>query len=496
MPVDRSTGAAVKAVPTRAATVVHASVVCARWLLIALVATIFSTSAAAQQYKIDQADEKALRSSQAALLCARGAPYTDAERVKVEEYFNKGFFPDMTRYEPAALGKLGDKRDRVLFRSYLWATSNQQLQSDITKWAFDAMKRMASPGYHPAVRYNAVLIIGMLDQEYAIEAGTNRRPPKPLPEANGFLVKIVNAGAAGSKVVPPVLVAGSLVGLERHARFREGLPRESVEAMTGAVLKMVTQDKPTMDMDRDVHAWMRLKAAGVLAQLGSVGTNNQVHDALVKMISDSRSIDDRCATAALLAKIKYEGAKIDGPAATEKMLALARDVAAAEAKRAEDFRDRRFTGGGGGISMEREMYRGRSDEGGSAFVGEELDEYPRRHVLARLIGLKTGFETLKPVVPADAQTKFDAIIAALDPAIEAAANKDTVSLNVARAVVTMAGAIQAIAGGTTPAAAPADDAGFETPVEAPAATAPAEAAPAGAAPAEASPAAAEPATGR
>jgi hypothetical protein len=468
--------------------------------LIAVVATSFSTSAAAQQYKIDQADEKALRSSQAALLCARGAPYTAAERVKVEEYFNKGFFPDMTRYEPAALGKLGDKRDRQLFRSYLWATSNQQLQSDITKWAFDAMKRIASPGYHPAVRYNAILIIGMLDQEYAIDVGSNRRPPKPLPQANDFLVKIVNAGAAGNKVVSPVILAGALVGLERHARFREGLPREAPEAMTAATLKIVTQDKPILDMDRDVHAWMRLKAAGVLAQLDGVGTNNQVHDALVKMIADSRSIDDRCATAALLAKIKYEGAKIDGPTAAEKMLTLARDVAEAEAKRAEEFRDRRFAGGGGGgIGMEREMYRGRSDEGGGGYLGEQQDDYPRRHVLARLSDLRTGLKHLQPVVPADAQKKFDAVIAALNPAIDATANKDTVSLNVASAVVNMARAITAVAGATTPAAAAVEDAGFDTPAPAeatPAEAAPAEAAPAETGPAEAAPAAATPANGQ
>lgn len=440
-------------------------------LLATFVLAGLPASICAQQYKFDPVDDKANVNRGLAGACATGAKNYTAEKEKVQEFFTKYFFPSMTRYQPSDLEKLGSIR-YSLFRDYLWRTNSAEMQRDVTESAFAAMRNVCVQPYHPAVRYNAVLIVGMLDDEYAVEVGANRRPPKPLPKANALLVQIVNAGAAG-KSVPPAVLAGALVGLERHAKFREGLPRDAVEPMTAALLKIVNQDKPLLDMDRDVHAWMRLKAAGVLAQLGTVGANNQVHDGLVKLIADGRTLDDRCAAAALLEKLKYEGAKIDTKTATEKMLVLAGDVADAEAKRAEEFRERRLTGGGGYSAP-----RGGLGEGGYVGVpGEEADEYPRRHVVARLSDLKTGLRSLRPIVPADSQKKFDAILAAINPAIDATANKDTVSLNVANAVVTMAHAIKAVTAANNPAAAAAQEAAFDAPADAPPAKAPAGAPP-------------------
>ena len=142
------------------------------------------------------------------------------------------------------------------------------------------------------------------------------------------------------------------------------------------------------------------------------------------------------------------------------------------------------------------MFRGggRFDgEGGGGYVVEEpLEEHPRRQIIVRLSDLKSGLTTLKPVVSADAQQKFDTIIAAINPVIDAAANKDIVNLNVARAVVDMANAIKAVAGTAAPTAAPAEEDGFDQPPKpAPRApAAPAGDAPAAKAPAEAAPAAA------
>jgi hypothetical protein len=448
------------------------------------------TSAIAQQYQSDQPDEKAGRNRTAALGVARGTLNYATEREKVAEYFTKYYFPAMTGSDPESLGRLGDMRFD-LFRRYLWASSNANFQSDLTNLAFNAMKGIAGKPYHPAVRYNAVLILGMLDEQYAIDSGANSRPPKPLPEANKLLTQIVAAGAAGNKAVTPWLMAGALVGLERHAQYRDGLPRDAIEPMTAAALKVVSQEKPVLDVSAPVYAWMRLQAANVLASLGAVGTNNQVHDALVKFVADGRTLDDRCAVAALTARIKYDGAKVDGKVAATTMLQLARELAEAEAKQAEEFRNLQleggggFTGGGGG-----RMGRGgggfRGEYGGSySYTGEEEKDYPRRRVLARLTDLRAGLNTLKPVVDADAQAKFDAIIAAINPAIEATANEDTVSLTVAENVLSMSNAVNRI---TAPAGAAAsaeiDAEEFEAPPETPAAP-DAESPPAASPPAEA-----------
>ena len=81
-------------------------------------------------------------------------------------------------YKPCGLGELGKLRYE-LFKQYLWNTTNEQLQADLTELARQATGRIVlNAAYHPAVRYNAVLVLGMLDQQYAIEG---KRPAKPLP---------------------------------------------------------------------------------------------------------------------------------------------------------------------------------------------------------------------------------------------------------------------------------------------------------------------------
>ena len=348
MPVDQSIGATNSATPVRRRIRVKRRTATTRWLLLAVVAAGLSTSASAQQYRSDPVDDKALKNRGDCASVAGGTSNYATEKEKVSEFFNKYYFPSMTRFEPADLEKLGGLRFD-LFRNYLWKTSNAELQRDLTDWALAAMQNIASkpvPSSRPLQR-------GARDRHArrAVRHRDGGESPAAQAAARGQQIsgpdrqfsRRRQSGAAGRSS------PARSIGLERHAQYHDGLPREAIEAMTAAALKIVTQDKPILDLDSQVYAWMRLKAASVLAHLGSVGTNNQIHDALVKMIADSKSLDDRLATAALLAKIKYDGAKVDGPAATEKMLKLARDVAEAEAKRAEEFRDKRFTGGGGGF---------------------------------------------------------------------------------------------------------------------------------------------------
>lgn len=478
---------------------VYLQAVC--WLAVVVAVALLSPVALSQQYKSDQPDEKLRNYKNSVLACAAGAKSYSADKQNVLDFFVKYLIPSMTRYEPADLERLGSSR-YLLVNQVLWKTNDAEMQSDVTAQVFPALQKVAAQPYHPAARYNAILIIGLLDKEYAIDQGANRRPPKPLPEANKFLVVVINSALAG-KPVPPALVAGALVGLERHAKYREALSRDQIEGMTAATLKIVASEKPLLDVDRDIYAWIRLKAAGVLAQLGSVGANNQVHDGLMKMVGDGRTIDDRCATAGLLGKIKYDGAKVDGKITSEKMIGLASAVADAELKRAEEFRDQRFAGGAGAYSggerggpMIRGGGRYDGEGGGGVAIPEDpVEEYPRRQIVVRLSDLRTGLKQLQPVMPADDQKKFDTILAAIDPVIDAAANKDTVSLSVARAVVDMANTIKSVAGTSAPAAAAVEDAGFDKPAPAPAGAAPAGAAPAAAepAPAENPPAKEEPA---
>jgi hypothetical protein len=428
-----------------------------RLSLVTLAATATATTAAAQEYQTDKVDAQAKRNAGIVLSTVRNPSRYAADKAKFVEYFTGYYFPAMTQTDPDALANLGDLR-YDLFRKYLWATNHEPLQSDLTELAFNAARKMvgaANPPYHPAVRYNAVLILGQLDKQYAIETVTNRRPPVPLPEATKLLTQILNLGVE-DKRIPPSITLGALIGLERHARYRDALAPEAVDAMTAALLKLVRHEQPIHDMDRESHDWLRLRAASVLAQLGSVGPNNEVHEALVKLIGDFKALDDRTATAALLARIKYEGAKLDGAAAVEQLFKLARDLGAAEAKRAEEFQNARLGSTGGFGPMRGEMFTPYSPSG-------EGETFPRRHVLARLIDLRAALRAVKPIVAEDTQSKIDELIKAIQPVITAAADKDTVELKLAATIHTMAAAIERTA---TPPEKPAADAEEEAEEEA------------------------------
>jgi hypothetical protein len=405
-------------------------------------AACFGAIASAQEYRTDPINEKARGHLVAVQRAVKTPGDYDANKAIFDEFFTQYYFPLMTRPTPDGLAALGKLR-YDLFNRYLWDTTNQALQAKLTELAYDAMLKIsanvlelkpvevAEPPYHPAVRYNAILVVGMLDEKYAVE-GTGNSVPKPYPPATKVLTSIVDGATTKNRFPPPVIL-GALVGLERHAKYRDTMDPATASAMSAALLKFVNHDKPIQDMDRKPYAWLRLRAANALATMGQVGQNNAVHDALIKRIGDFTSLDDRCETASMLAKLSYEGAKIDSKAALDSVFQLARDLGEEETKRAEDFELMRTSGGGGAYA-----YVPTIGVGGDQ---EEYDPYPRRHVLARLLQLNAGMEALKKVVPDEDKKKIDDVQAAIKPVIEKASDDDVISGRVAEAVIIMANAI-------------------------------------------------------
>jgi hypothetical protein len=406
--------------------------------LVAIVVS-FAGIASAQEYRTDNIDANARGHSIDVQRSVKNPADYTANKAKLAEYFQKYYFPSMTRPTPEALAELS-KRRNDLFKLHLWATTNEELQSDLTALTHETMLKIAAnvlelkpqivvadPPYHPAVRYNAVLILGMLDEKYAVEGAANA-VPKPYPPATKILTSIVDSATTTTRFPPPVIL-GALIGLERHAQYRDTMDPATAAAMSTALVKFVNHDKPIQDMDPKAYAWLRLRAASALARMGAVGQNNDVHDALIKLIGSFKTIDDRCETASMLGRLKYEGAKIDNKAALDTIFQLARDVADEEAKRAEDFEMMRTTGGGA-YAFVQPTTLGASDE-------EQYDPYPRKHVLARLLQLMAGLDALKKAVPEEDQKKIDAVKAAIKPVIDKASDEKTISGRVAEAVGTM-----------------------------------------------------------
>jgi hypothetical protein len=387
--------------------------------------------ATAQQYRADPVDNKAraLRTNEKQWL---GNPAAFAAgKAQFDEYFSKYYFPEMTHADDADLGKLGDLRYN-LFRRYLWATTNKQLQADLTDMAFKKLGAVViSPEYHPAVRYNAILVLGMLDDDYG-------NLPKPSAKGNNACTVIVDSATTGERF-PPHVILGAIIGLDRHAQLKAQLDPQTINKMTAALIKLVAHDQPIQQMDPEAYAWLRLKAADALAKLGSVGDKNSVHNGLIKLMSTTKSMDDRCAVAGMLDKLTYKDVKLDDTGTAEPLFALARDLGAAEDKRAQDFQNQ-YGGAGGAVA--RPMSRMMEMPGAAGVIDpSELETFPRRQVLARLTGLKTAVNKVKPSLPAETQAKMETLVKAIEPARTAVSSKEVGELSIADSMRKMAVAI-------------------------------------------------------
>ena len=407
-----------------------------------LVLVAITANAIGQDYFTLQPDQQAFAAANsargAAQQCLRN-PADAAAKAKFVEYFKNYYFPAMTRTEPERLGALGKMRED-LFKQWMFKTSNEPLQQELTDMAFSEMGKVVAaknPPAHPAARYNAILIIGQLDEKYSPDG---RQPPKPLPQATKALTAVVDSATAKDARFPPAVILGAIVGLERRAQLRQSLTPEEVGAMSSALMKLVAHDEPIQEMDPDAYSWMRLRAAEVLAQFGSVGDKNAVHAAIIKLATTGKSLDDRCAAASLLEKLEYKDVKLDDAGTAQPLFALARDLSAAEDKRGQEFQDMQYTGGGGAMPM-RNVGPGFGAEGFAGGGTLTPETYPRRIILTRLMDLRAGLKKVKPSLPEATQKQIDTLIAALNPGIAAAANKDLVELTLVQNLRTMAGAI-------------------------------------------------------
>ncbi len=228
--------------------------------------------------------------------------------------------------------------------------------------------------------------------------------------------------------------------------------------MNAAVLKLAIKDLPLPEVDRKVVEWIRVQAAGILSQLGKSQPTAEQLSAIDKMIVGGTvpkmSLDARCQVAALLDSMKLDGSGLDGKATADGLLDLAVRMANSESKAAKAFQDANLQGGGfrsgfGGSASSR-------DKGRVKFNPDTQQmELDNRLTLARLGDLKHGLIAAKPVAPADKQPVFDAVLAAIGPAIAAAESPDTVDLVTAGTIVKMADQIRSA---VKPGAAPAADA--------------------------------------
>jgi hypothetical protein len=308
------------------------------------------------------------------------------------------------------------------------------------------MRVIARDNYHPAVRYNAALILGMLDQQYA-GGGANPTPPVPLPAGTNDLLELLEQAEFNGIKVHPSVKVGALEGLERHVRF--GLDAQYSERVTKAALAVLAQEPAVLEVGTDVNDWIKCQAARVLTRQFKEGPNAEVHTALTRLIADDKmSLEDRCCIVGLLQRMKYSAAADTDVKSTLVPLGnLTKAVVTAGADKALEF-ENIFAPGG----------RRPSQSYGRSFGnrrGEEGPKLERRQLLARLTLIRKGAKSLSEGLSDDEQQKIQALTDLLTPVMAISADKNALDLNVAGDVIKLKDTIDNMIASWQPAAAPA-----------------------------------------
>jgi len=168
---------------------------------------------------------------------------------------------------------------------------HEYLGDTVLTW-MDGYARSRNRNFHPAVRVNAMLMIGELNAE---EKGSQSDPlPKALP--------VMLASLSESDYIDAVKVA-AMIGIARHAEADIADP--AVRTQVGSTMLALLKSPCPASRTAEGHAWLRAQAADVLGQLGTV---SGAATEMARIVADSQvSFSMRCVVAKAMGKLNLAG---------------------------------------------------------------------------------------------------------------------------------------------------------------------------------------------
>lgn len=356
----------------------------------------------------------------------------------VKSFLTKYFFPLMSQNSPNNLAALAKLR-KTLMTQYIPEASNAASREYFIEQTFFYSRGMARGNFHPAVRYNAVLMLGELDQQLA--AGTN--PPVPHPKATQELLELVEQTQINRIEVPESVKLGALLGLERHTRY--GIDPALGDRLTKTMIAVMASPTPE-DVESAVHDWTRSSAAMVLANQYAKTPTKEVQTALTNLIADKKvGLEDRCIAAGVVQRITYAaGADLDADATFTALAQLTLDVITDAAKLAREYQEKALDDPS---LLERSEYGGRRGGYGRGGYGEEQDTGPRferRELFSRLHNIRVGADSLKEGLGDENKGRIDALLGELAPVVQVMEDKGKTDVDVTREVIALESTLKAL----------------------------------------------------
>ena len=407
--------------------------------LLALLMGASASNVFAQSYKADEYDRQLGRKGQIVKKYVKD-PVGNAEDAQTyRDYFAKYYFPVMTQPTERGLQNLGKMRID-LFKQFVWG-AQPNVQKELSDQAFEFARGVVKSGrYHPAVTYNALLVLGQIDTRYA---GPGVETPTPSAKANEFLCIVADAAVKNAKV-PRLMLTGALVGLDRHAKYLASLPQSNQAKTIDTLIGILTAEQLAGDYREGVRGWIYCQAASALANLGETGADDKHFSALVVRMSDETlDFESRLKLASMLGKLKPQAGVKSADEAVSGVIAIVQDASTAERAAAVAFEDLQLESGG----RMRNMPATRDKEARRFKVSVEGEvEIERSGLLSTLNMMQEATGAVQPVADEETQQKLDEVATALDEARSKVSDTENIDLVVADAIKQMDGKVKAILG--------------------------------------------------
>jgi hypothetical protein len=214
-------------------------------------------------------------------------PLDPATQSIVDNYFNLFEFKALTQTTPEDLEQL-PKRRFDLFKLYILQVKNSENHKKLVDLTLAMMQQIVMNNFHPLVRYNAMLIIGDLNEQEVLRVGGTPTLPEPYSAALNFIVERVE----DPRTSDPVRVA-ALIGLVRHLEwepFRKPenpIPAPTRTLLVNALVKLAEMKTPPEGRSAEGQLWMRRRAVECLGLAGAVTATPNIIAPVEKVLKDN-----------------------------------------------------------------------------------------------------------------------------------------------------------------------------------------------------------------
>lgn len=271
---------------------------------VAFGATLLLTQDVLAQYKEDRAitDEKqisALRRDVARAVRSTNTPDKQAQDAIVR-YYRGVIINGLTN---SSAWKNADQLPA--WRRTVVGDIDNCRNSSTRKFIHDLVYRFAgrivvnneTPSYHPVAKYNALLLIGALDERPAQGGSSARKPAVPSRRVRGLLLKYATEPVESLRV-------GAMIGLGRHAKLMAAAGDKPDASIMKVFANVLSSKEPPEGISVDGHRWMQRIA---LEGLGDIGDPRAEKMILALMNDGEMPLYVRCTAADALGRLQYGG---------------------------------------------------------------------------------------------------------------------------------------------------------------------------------------------